>query len=107
MIKRMLLSTGAGAAVLAATLCGALAQTKTYPPGTDCASQPTIAERLLCGRQEFRRQSGASFEPSSPAPDPSRDDGVQRVMPLSPHADEIAPPVLPRSVPSRTASPNH
>jgi hypothetical protein len=58
-----------GAIALATALAGmvgasgvAAAQTKIYPPGTDCANLPTIAERLLCGRQEFRREHGLSVE---------------------------------------------
>jgi hypothetical protein len=81
------------------------AQTKIYPPGTDCANQPTIAERLLCGRQEFRRQPGASVE--QPTAIPPAPQGADRPFPETP-----APPPVDLTTPavqelSRTASPNH
>lgn len=39
-----------------------------YPPGTECANLPTIAGRLLCGRQELKRGDAAARQPSVPAP---------------------------------------
>jgi hypothetical protein len=60
----------------------ASAQSRIYPSGTDCASQPTIAERLLCGQQEQRRQQGVSVEepvvnPETPGPFPDRPASVE------------------------------
>jgi hypothetical protein len=49
----------------------AAAQTKIYPPGTDCANQATIAARLLCGRQEYRREHGLSVVQPTIVPDGS------------------------------------
>jgi len=39
-----------------------------YPPGTECANLPTIAERLLCGRQELKRGDAATQQPNVPPP---------------------------------------
>jgi hypothetical protein len=105
MFKQVLLSIAATVGILSAMSTTALAQTKVYPPGTDCANQPTIAERLLCGRQQFRRESGMPLPPASP--DLPRDDGVARPEPMAPHRDDIAPSAVPiEQAPSRTSSPN-
>ena len=39
-----------------------------YPPGTGCANLPTIAARLICGRQELKRGDAAAREPNVPPP---------------------------------------
>ncbi|GAB2175800.1 hypothetical protein [Dongia sp. agr-C8] len=82
----------------------ATAQSKIYPPDTDCANQPTIAERLLCGRQEFRRQHGLSVEqPDAATPD---EPGPFPDQPLPPA--ELRPaPGQSGKMPPNTASPNH
>ena len=102
-------ASGPRHSILIAALAGfsalpiaASAEDKIYPPGTDCANQPTIAERLLCGRQEFRRQSGTSVEQPMEAP-PSLEDREQTVpestsRQLTPEQQRLVP---------RTASPNH
>jgi hypothetical protein len=41
---------------------GIAAADETYPPGTECANLRTIAERLLCGRQELKRNDAAVQE---------------------------------------------
>jgi hypothetical protein len=43
---------------------------ETYPPGTECANLRTIAERLLCGRQELRRGDAAVQEQKNVPPPP-------------------------------------
>jgi hypothetical protein len=70
-----------------------------YAPGTDCANLPTIAERLLCGRQEFRRnQSNTSVEqPIPPSPEQPT---------LSPAIAEDPRIATPQEGQQRTASPN-
>ena len=84
----------------------ASAEDKIYPPGTDCANQPTIAERLLCGRQEFRRQSGTSVEqPMEASPAPLDGDQPFPDTPAPP-ADLRPPPDQPTYLP-RTSSPSH
>ena len=105
MFKRVLLWMAA-TGILSTMPMIALGQTKIYPPGTDCANLPTIAERLLCGRQEFRRQSGMPLPPASP--DLPRGDGVARPETMAPHRDEVVPHAVPTEpVPGRTSSPNH
>jgi hypothetical protein len=82
----------------------ASAEDKIYPPGTDCANQPTIAERLLCGRQEFRRQSGTAVEQPTETP-PPLDEERPFSDPPAPPAD-LRPPDQPTYLP-RTSSPSH
>jgi hypothetical protein len=92
----------------------AAAQTKIYPPGTDCANLPTIAERLLCGRQEFRREHGLSVErpmtvpqgsvPGSVPGSADEPDPIPQPMPPA----EVQPPSEPKLMQQpNTASPNH
>jgi len=84
----------------------ASAEDKIYPPGTDCANQPTIAERLLCGRQEFRRQSGTPVEPpTETSPAPLEEDRPFPDTPPPP-ADLRSPPDQSTDLP-RTSSPSH
>jgi len=83
----------------------ASAEDKIYPPGTDCANQPTIAERLLCGRQEFRRQSGTSVEQPTEVPSvPLEEDRPFPDTPMPP--TDVRPADQPTYLP-RTSSPNH
>jgi hypothetical protein len=104
MTHRALITIALTAALLVLPVAAASAQTKIYPPGTDCANLPTIGERLLCGRQEFRRQSETSVP--QPAPPP----GIDRIPdrePQSPVFDESTPLLVPKASQNRTASPNH
>ncbi|MDQ7250921.1 hypothetical protein [Dongia sedimenti] len=96
----------AGAVVGILTLpIAASAQAKIYPPGTDCANQPTIAERLLCGRQEFRRQSGTAIETPDQTPPAALDeDRPFPDQPVPPPAS-LSPAPEPQPLP-RSASPN-
>jgi hypothetical protein len=97
MAQRTLIAIVVAAGILlpAAVASG---EDRIYPPGTDCANLPTIAERLLCGRQEFRRQSGTSVQPPAPLPEqPS----------LSPSVAEDPRMETPLVGQQRTASPNH
>ena len=57
---------------------------ETYPPGTECANLRTIAERLLCGRQELKRNDAAVQEQKNVPPPPY--DGY------SPDPDQAQPP---------------
>ncbi len=82
----------------------ASAEDKIYPPGTDCANQPTIAERLLCGRQEFRRQSDASV--AQPMETPPALDDQGRAISDSTTAPNALTPEQQQLVP-RSTSPNH
>lgn len=87
----------------------AAAQTKIYPPGTDCANLPTIAERLLCGRQEFRRQHGLSVEQPTIVPQGSVPGTVDEPEPFPQQPmpqPELVPGQQERMQPN-TASPNH
>ena len=54
--------------LLATTLPIAAAADQVFPPGTECANLPTIAERLLCGRQELKRGDAATQRPNQPPP---------------------------------------
>jgi hypothetical protein len=105
-------------AALAAAVAGLLsapgiasAQTKIYPPGTDCANQPTIAERLLCGRQEFRREHGLSVVQPTIVPEDSVPGSVDEPDPIpqpKPPAELQAPSQQPQMMQQpNTASPNH
>jgi hypothetical protein len=103
--RRMLSLAGALVGVLALPAI-ASAQSKIYPPGTDCGNQPTLAERLHCGRQEFRRQQGMSVEqPSVTAPAPLDEDRPFPETPAPPA--ELRPAPNQMQVPPRTASPTH
>jgi hypothetical protein len=85
----------------------AAAQTKIYPPGTDCANLPTIAERLLCGRQEFRREHGLSVEQPTIVPQGSVDEPDPIPQPMPP-AELQSPSEQPQPMQQpNTASPNH
>jgi hypothetical protein len=103
--RKMLALVAAIASVIALP-AAASAQAKIYPPGTDCANQPTIAGRLLCGRQELRRQSGTAIEqPMEKPPEPRLESepfpeqpGVRPNLLLAPEQQLQSP---------RTASPNH
>jgi hypothetical protein len=97
------LALAAGFAVL--PLSAASGQDKIYPPGTDCANQPTIAERLLCGRQEFRRQSETSVP--QPAPPPNVDGQPERAPPLTSPMDETTPLLAPNVSQGGAASSHH
>jgi hypothetical protein len=93
------------------------AQTKIYPEGTDCANQRTIAERLLCGRQEFRREHGLSvvqptIVPQGSVPEASVPDGsIQEPDPIpaqpTPPAELRSPSEQQEQLVPHTASPNH
>ncbi len=102
--RSLLPLVGAIAGVLAMPVI-ASAEDKIYPPGTDCANQPTIAERLLCGRQGFRRQSGTSVEQPKEVPAPL---DQERPFPATPaHPADLGPvPDQPSTLP-RTSSPTH
>jgi hypothetical protein len=90
------------AAILAVPATAVSGQTKIYPPGTDCANLPTIAERLLCGRQEFRRQSGVSTQqPTAVPPQPSPPEQQPSMSPPT-----IDPAPVGDVLPERTGS-NH
>jgi len=85
----------------------AVAQTKIYPEGTDCANQSTIAERLLCGRQEFRREHGLAVVQPTIVP-PGTVDEPEPILPGP------TPPILWRQpseqqerLQPNTASPSH
>jgi len=109
MTYRTLIFVGLTAGMLLTPLVAASGQSKIYPPGTNCANLPTIAERLLCGRQEFRRQSDSSTQ--VPAPGSTGESrGLEGQAPL-PSQNEMEPALLPmpRIIPSqeRTSSPTH
>jgi hypothetical protein len=92
-----------GVAILPAV---AAAQTKIYPPGSDCANQPTIAERLLCGRQEFRREHGLSVEqPTIVPPGSVRQPEPLPEPPMPP--SQVSPTPGQEEMQPNTASPNH
>jgi hypothetical protein len=98
------------AGVIAMPLVAA-AQTKIYPPGTDCANLPTIAERLLCGRQEFRRQQGISVEqptivPQGSVPGTADEPEPFPQQPMPQPELRLVPGQQERMQPN-TASPNH
>jgi hypothetical protein len=69
----------------------AVAQTKIYPEGTDCANQATIAERLLCGRQEFRREHGLAVVQPTIVP-PGTVDEPEPILPGPTPPIELRPP---------------
>jgi hypothetical protein len=106
---RLTFTFAAVAGLLAATDI-ASAQTKIYPPGTDCANQATIAARLLCGRQEYRREHGLSVMQPTIVPEGSAPDSVDEPDPI-PTRPAPSALVLPSGqemkAQSNTASPNH
>jgi hypothetical protein len=105
MNHRALFALALAAGMVVLPLAAASGQSKIYPPGTDCANQPTIAERLLCGRQEFRRQSETSVP--QPAPLPGVNSEPERVqLPTSP-MEETAPLLVPKTSQGGTASAHH
>jgi hypothetical protein len=58
-----------GTLLVAAQPLASASADETYPPGTECANLRTIAERLLCGRQELRRGDAAVQQQQNvPAP---------------------------------------
>jgi len=75
----------------------AQAEDKIYPPGTECANLPTIAERLLCGRQEFRRNDPASREnvPAPPYDGYVPDEELAPDVPATVAPPGVAPPPSP------------
>jgi hypothetical protein len=109
LIRRTFTLAGAVAGLLTATDI-ASAQTKIYPPGTDCANQATIAARLLCGRQEYRREHGLSVVQPTIVPEGSAPGSVDEPDPIP---TQPAPAgLVPQSgqqiqSQSNTASPNH
>lgn len=107
MTYRTLLFAGLTATIMLTPMVAASGQSRIYTPGTDCANQPTIAARLLCGRQEFRREQGLSNTQPAPLDESGRIEGQ---VPL-PSADEMAPRALPvpraDSSQQRTSSPAH
>jgi hypothetical protein len=101
-----LISRAAALAGILAMPAVASAESKIYPPGTDCANQPTIAERLLCGRQEFRREQGVSVEqPNAVPPAPSDEERPFPNQPMPPA--DLAPAPARQQLLPRTSSPNH
>jgi len=101
-------------ALMAATIAGLLsppgiatAQTKIYPEGTDCANQPTLAERLLCGRQEFRREHGLAVVQPTIVP-PGTVDEPEPILPgPTPPIELRQPSEQQERLQPRTASPIH
>jgi hypothetical protein len=102
---RLLSLAGAFVGILALPIA-ASAQTKIYPPGSDCANQPTIAERLLCGRQEFRRQSGTTIDTPAETPPAALDEDRPFPDQPAPPPASLSPAPEPQLLP-RSSSPNH
>ena len=104
--RRTLLFAAAIAAMVGASPGAVSAEDKIYPPGTDCANQPTIAERLLCGRQEYRRQHGISVQQPEQVPPAPQDEG--QVFPETPTAPmDVRPSPREQEQLPRTSSPNN
>jgi hypothetical protein len=86
----------------------ASAQDADYPPGTECANEPTIAKRLLCGRVELRRGDPAAKQnaPAPPydgySPDP---DSAQPPPNNSPTMPTLTPATNPPAGGSATTQP--
>jgi hypothetical protein len=72
------------ALILAAAPIASTTADQIYPPGTECANLRTIAERLLCGRQELKRGDAGVQQQQNVPPPPY--DGY------SPDPDEAQPP---------------
>jgi len=100
---RRTIALAAAVAGLMAMPAIAAAEDKIYPPGTDCANQPTIVGRLLCGRQEYRRQHGVSVEQPTVAPE-TRDN---EPFPDPPSAQMEERLDTPQQLQPNTASPKH
>jgi hypothetical protein len=107
---RRSLAVAAAFASLLSTPGLASAQTKIYPAGTDCANQPTIAERLLCGRQEYRREHGLAVVQPTIVPEGSVPGSADEPNPIptQPAPAALVPPAAQQiqSQPN-TASANH
>lgn len=104
-VNRRILSLAFAIAGILVLPAVASAQSKIYPPGTDCANLPTIAERLLCGRQEFRRQQGSSVEqPNEIPPAPLDEDRPFPAQPTPPADIRLSP--AQHQLP-RTSGPDH
>lgn len=73
-----------GATILALLQIATASADEVYPPGTECANLRTIAERLLCGRQELKRGDAAVQEQKN-VPAPPYDG-------YSPDPDQAQPP---------------
>ena len=73
----------------------------TYPPGTECANQPTIAGRLLCGRQELRQDPNAAQQGQNVPAAPY--DGYTPDEEASPRPATPAPIPVPGATPVPTA----
>ncbi len=84
-----------GALLLAALPATEAVADQVFPPGTECANLPTIAERLLCGQQELKRGDAATQRPN---PQPPPYDG------WSPDPDQAQPPPNMQSVPPQAPS---
>jgi hypothetical protein len=105
-VNRRILSLAFASAGILAMPAVASAQNKIYPPDTDCANQPTIAERLLCGRQEFRRQQGTSVDQPNQIPPAPLDE--EQPFPDQPRPpSDLQPAPAQQQVLPRTASPTH
>jgi hypothetical protein len=104
---RWTVALAAAAAGLLSATGIAVAQTKIYPEGTDCASQPTLAERLLCGRQEFRREHGLAVVQPTIVP-PGTVDEPEPILPgPTPPIELRQPSEQQERLQPRTASPSH
>jgi hypothetical protein len=82
-------------AVAVALPVAASAQDKVYPPGTECANLGTIAERLLCGRQELRRGDSAVERNVSPPPYDGYIPGEDAAPTDGPAPSALPPPASP------------
>ena len=87
-----------GAAILAALPTVTASADQIYPPGTECANLPTIAERLLCGRQELKRGDTAVQQQQNVPPPPYDGYSPDPDQAQPPPGTEIAPaPALPNT----------
>jgi len=86
---------------LALSSVAARADDATYPPGTECANQPTIAGRLLCGRQELRQNPNAAQQGQNVPAAPY--DGYTPDEEASPRPATPAPIPVPGATPVPTA----
>ena len=97
-----ILVAGIGLALVVATMTPppAMAEDKIFPPGTECANLPTIADRLLCGRQELRRGEQPENVPAPPYDGYIRDEGS---VPPPSTPDNIIVPPPPQTAPATGA----